>query len=130
LPSLRVSIHTAFFIDSSVPNNCFNFPAFAVVGLLAIKKAFVATPLLVPLIVITIIFNAYVRQQHFRVADNLPSRECVKADLRNGPDFDLSFTKEAYLQVELQEKLKYPENLTIERAIEFGILDVNAVENR
>jgi hypothetical protein len=79
---------------------------------------------MVPLIVITILFNAYLRQQHFRVAEYLPSRECVKADLHNGPDFDLSFTKDAYLQEELREKVKYPENLTDDTTRQLALLDL------
>jgi hypothetical protein len=78
--------------------------------------------MMIPLIVVTILFNAYLRQQHFRVAEYLPSRECLKADLANGPDFDLSFTKNAYLQEELKERWVYPENLSEERALELGVL--------
>lgn len=92
-----------------------------VVGLLALKQSVVATPMMIPLIVITILFNAYLRQQHFRVAEYLPSRECLKADLTNGPDFDLSFTKDAYLQGELREKHVNPENLSEERMRELGL---------
>lgn len=78
---------------------------------MALKKGVVATPLMIPNIVITILFNSYVHKQHFRVSEFLPSRECLKADLQNGPDFDLSFTAEAYLQDELRCKVKYPENI-------------------
>ena len=73
--------------------------------------------MMVPLIVVTILFNAYVRQQHFRVAAYLPSRECMKADVLNGPEFDLSFTKDAYLQEELREKMKRPTNWTDDLAL-------------
>jgi hypothetical protein len=93
-----------------------------VVGLLALKKSLIATPLMAPLIAITILFNAYIRQQHFRVAEYLPSREAIKADLQNGPDFDLSFASDAYLQEELREKVKLPENLSYDRARELGLM--------
>lgn len=79
--------------------------------------------MMIPLIVVTILFNAYLRQQHFRVAEYLPSRECLKADISNGPDFDLSFTKDAYLQEELKEKRVYPVNVSDERARELGLID-------
>jgi hypothetical protein len=79
------------------------------VGLMALKKATIATPLMFPLIIITILFNGYVRQQHFRVTEFLPSRICLKTDLLNGPNFDLSFLKDAYLQDELQTKVVIPE---------------------
>jgi hypothetical protein len=96
---------------------------------MALQKAVIATPLMIPLIVITILFNAYVRQEHFRVAKYLPSRECMKVDRRNGPDFDLSFTKDAYLQEELRARAKYPENLTEERTLELGLLDDSDTEH-
>jgi hypothetical protein len=64
-----------------------------------------------PLIIITVLFNAYIRQQHFRVTENLTSRECLKIDLQNSSlDFDLSFVKGAYVQPELQDV--FPENLS------------------
>jgi hypothetical protein len=81
--------------------------------------------MMAPLIAITILFNAYIRQQHFRVATYLPSRECMKADMNNGNDFDLSFTKDSYLQEELRVKVKYPENLSAERARVLGLLGLN-----
>ena len=79
-----------------------------------------------PLIAITILFNAYIRQQHFRVAEHLPSRECMKADLQCGPDFDLSFTTKAYLQEELRDKKLYPENLSTEIALGSGCQELIA----
>jgi hypothetical protein len=79
-----------------------------------------------PLIAITILFNAYIRQQHFRVAEHLPSRECMKSELQNGPNFDLSFTTRAYLQEELRDKKLYPENLTNENASALGLLELIA----
>jgi hypothetical protein len=95
----------------------------SVVGLLALKKAAIASPMLIPLIVVTVLFNAYIRQQHFRVAEHLPSRECLQKDVQNGQDFDLSFTTNAYLQPELREKIKHPEDLTDARAQEIGLIN-------
>jgi hypothetical protein len=87
----------------------------AVAGLLALKKAGIASILMFPLIIITVLFNAYIRQQHFRVTENLTSRECLKTDLQNsGHDFDLSFVKDAYVQPELHV---FPENLSDSRAM-------------
>jgi hypothetical protein len=111
--------YVAFII--SVNYVCLTFSAFTVVGLLASKKSLLATPLMAPLIAITILFNAYIRQQHFRVAEYLPSRECMKSDLQCGPDFDLSFTNKAYLQEELRDKKMYPENLSNEIAHGLGL---------
>jgi len=102
---------------------CMLIAQFTIVGLMALKQAAVATPLMIPLIVITVLFNGYVRQQHFRVAEFLPTRESLKEDLRNGPGFDLSFTTGAYLQDEMQVKKKLPENLNQERALMLGLVD-------
>jgi hypothetical protein len=74
---------------------------------------------MIPLIIITILFNAYIRQQHFRVTENLASRECLKTDLQNS-SIDLSFVKGAYVQPELQAKDVFPENLTEHRAKTLG----------
>jgi hypothetical protein len=70
---------------------------------------------MIPIIIITFLFNGYIRKQHFRVSQYLPSRECLKADLQNGPDFDLSFTQDAYLQDEMRYRVKYPENIAQHR---------------
>jgi hypothetical protein len=39
----------------------------AVVGLMALKKAAVATPFMLPLIIATILFRDYINNQHYRV---------------------------------------------------------------
>lgn len=92
-------------------------------GFLGIKKSALATPLMVPLVVITVLFNAYIREQHFRVAEFLPSRDCLKMDERNRETFDLSFLDKAYLQDELREKQRLPESLTVDRAFELELID-------
>lgn len=80
-----------------------------VVGFLSLKKATIAVPLMIPLPIINFLFNEYIRQQHYRVAMYLPSRQCIKADVQNGSDFDLSFVRDAYVQDELRTKLKFPD---------------------
>ena len=100
---------------------CMLIAQITIVGLMALKKAAIATSMMVPLIIITILFNAYIHQQHFRVAEYLPSCECMKVDRRNGLDFDTSFAERAYLQEEMRDKEKYPDNLTAERAAQLGL---------
>jgi hypothetical protein len=92
-------------------------------GYLAIRESPFAAPLMLPLVVITVLFNGYIRQQHFRVAEFLPSRDCLKADERNGATFDLSFLDDAYLQDELREKSALPENLPLQRAFDLELVD-------
>jgi hypothetical protein len=74
------------------------------------------------LIIQTCLFNAYINQRHFRVAESLPSKACIKADLQNGVNFDLAFVKGAYLQEELREKEAFPQDLPVERAVALGLV--------
>lgn len=42
---------------------------FAVIGLLALKQSAMAIPFMLPLIIVTVLFSAYINQEHFRVAE-------------------------------------------------------------
>jgi len=99
---------------------------------MALKQSAIATPMMIPLIIFTFLFNDYIRKEHFRAAEFLPSRECMKADLCISEDSKHRiFKKNAYLQEELRDKKKYPDNLTEERAVELGFdlpLDQNEEE--
>jgi hypothetical protein len=55
-------------------------------GFLALKKAAIAAPLLIPLIVITCLFIAYVNQCHFTTGEYLPAIACLSQDLANEDD--------------------------------------------
>ena len=60
---------------------------------------------MIPLIVIQVLFGAYIRQMHFRVASNLPSYDFVQNDMHNmsAETFrKLDFVKGAYKQPELK----------------------------
>ena len=74
-----------------------------VTGLLALKKATYATPLLVPLIIVTILFQMYIGQKHWDVAGRLPSRKCLQCDRKNEHK-DLGFDGDAYIQPEMRDK--------------------------
>jgi hypothetical protein len=119
---------------------------FVVVGLLSLKKATIAVPLMIPLLITTFLFSAYIRKQHFHVASTckswtfvvlwypiyrrlayhvslscaVPSRNCLRQDLKNGPDYDLSFLKDAYLQPEMRTKEIFPD-ISMERAVALGL---------
>jgi hypothetical protein len=81
------------------------------------------------LIIATMLFNAYIRQEHFRVPGVLPSDECMRYDTQNGDNFDLSFVKGEYLQKELrEEKEAFPEDLPEERVVALGLVSLSAVE--
>ena len=71
-----------------------------------------------PLQIATVLFSYYIRQEHFRVAEFLPIRNCLQQDTRRTPS-DLEFLKEAYLQPELSaERRVWPESLTDEEEAE------------
>jgi len=84
-------------------------PAHLVIGLLALKKSIVGVLLMIPLIVVTALFNTYMHQQHFRTAEFLPAQIGTMADRKSGPDMDLSFLRDAFVQPELQVKEAFPE---------------------
>ncbi|KAL7556780.1 hypothetical protein ACA910_005222 [Epithemia clementina (nom. ined.)] len=83
---------------------CMLIAQLTIFGLLGLKKAVKQIPLFIPLLVITVLFNFYIRQQHFRVASYLPTRECLKEDLQRDQNFDFSFVQGAYLQPALAAK--------------------------
>ncbi|KAL7556781.1 hypothetical protein ACA910_005223 [Epithemia clementina (nom. ined.)] len=79
---------------------CMIIAEITIFGLLGLKKAVQQLPLFLPLLFITILFNFYIRQIHFRVASYLPTRECLIEDHREGA-FDISTARGAYLQPSL-----------------------------
>ena len=72
------------------------------------------------LIIATVLFNKYVREEHFRVCEVLPSKDCLKADLQYA-ELDLSFLKHAYLQEELRDKEAFPDDIPMELAASLGL---------
>jgi hypothetical protein len=92
-------------------------------GLLALKQAALAIPLLIPLLIINLLFNWYMGQKHRYVANFLPSADCMKIDRKNyaaGPE-DFSFAIDKYKQgARMARREVLPENLSLQREIEFG----------
>ena len=78
-----------------------------------------AIPLMLPLIFLTGLFSAYIRQEHFRVASFLPLRHCSDVDHERSltEDFDALF-RDAYLQPELQTRVLHPETGTGQPLVE------------
>lgn len=79
---------------------------------------------MVPLIIVTILFNFYIRQEHIRVTANLPNMECHEMDMKNNRDgpMDFSFVKGEYLQPAMQVKEAFPDNFGVDREIAQGKL--------
>eukprot|EP00522_Entomoneis_paludosa_P010249 CAMPEP_0172440364 /NCGR_PEP_ID=MMETSP1065-20121228/1000_1 /TAXON_ID=265537 /ORGANISM="Amphiprora paludosa, Strain CCMP125" /LENGTH=974 /DNA_ID=CAMNT_0013189155 /DNA_START=177 /DNA_END=3101 /DNA_ORIENTATION=- len=80
--------------------SCMFIAQVTIFGLLGLKKGVKQLPLYIPLMCITVLFNLYIRQNHFRVARYLPTRECLKADLAR--DFSTIFERGAYVQPQLK----------------------------
>ena len=81
---------------------------------LLLKRAYGAVPFMVPLIVTTLLFNLYLRQEHSRVATFLTSADCQHQDLEDeelasdiGEEADF---RNQYVQPELRHKVLYPDN--------------------
>ena len=103
-----------------------------IVGFLALKTAPVASSLMVPLLIITILFNIYIRQKHYAVTNFLSGCACVDADRKNNIDgpMDMRFISNQYKQPELRDKVLYPSNASLERQVKHGILSQNTLEVR
>lgn len=82
-----------------------------ILGMLSLKRAGHASIAMTPLLVTTILFWHYVRQEHFQLADMLSAKECNKADLQSAEEgVDWSFLRGQYVQPELRERFVSPEN--------------------
>lgn len=109
---------------------CILIGEFTLTGLLALKKATIAVPMMFPLLVGTILFNMYIKQQHFTVPNRLSSRDCLKKDLKNqaGEGMSFDFVRGAYVQPALQSKAYvFPPNLADKHKT--GIPDDNDNDN-
>jgi Uncharacterized integral membrane protein len=91
------------------------------IGIMSIKKGAVAAALMIPLVIATILFVFYIKQEHFRVTEFVPSTICKEEDIKNHGSLDISFLHGCYLQPSLQVKFEYPEtDLTV-----FEMYDAN-----
>ncbi|CAB9506136.1 CSC1-like protein [Seminavis robusta] len=97
---------------------CILIAEITIFGLMALKKSAMPT-LMIPLLVVTSMFSIYIRNQHFRVAEHLPTRLCLSQDYRNR-DLDMGFVKDCYLQQEMTEKQAIP-NLPPQRLRELHL---------
>ena len=118
-PDSGGKLWTSFF---GIVPVCMIIAQITIVGLLALKKAAVASLMMFPLIVITILFTVYIHQKHFKMTEHLPARECIALDLKNNAagEMDCGFLRGMYIQPELRDKEILPENTTVEREIRHG----------
>ncbi len=83
------------------------------IGIMSIKQSAISSSLLVPLAWCTFLFAVYLQQQHYRVANYLPSTIAKRQDLKNHGR-DASFLKDAYIQPALKTKILLPSGLNDE----------------
>ena len=101
---------------------CMIIAQVTIVGMLALKQAAIASALMFPLLIITILFNFYIRQKHFEMTHHLPARDCLMMDLKNLSDgLNYSEIRGMYIQPELRERTKQPENASVEREMAHGL---------
>jgi hypothetical protein len=102
---------------------CMIIAEVTIVGLLALKKAAAASAMMFPLLVITILFSVYINQQHFRMTEHLPARDCLTIDLRNNAEgeMDYEFLRDTFIQPELRDRELLPENSTLDREVAQGL---------
>ena len=103
---------------------CLLIAELTIVGFLAMKTSPIASGLMIPLLVLTILWAIYMKQKHFKATNYLPGCDCVDVDQKNnleGP-MDMSFLKGLYIQPELRDKELYPTNASLQRQEQFGMV--------
>mmetsp|Transcript_41542 Transcript_41542/g.100007 ORF Transcript_41542/g.100007 Transcript_41542/m.100007 type:complete len:923 (-) Transcript_41542:1031-3799(-) len=89
---------------------CMTIGQIVLQGMLGLKKQPIANALMLPLTIATILFQIFVKQQHFLMTQYLPTREAIGADHRYSNNEDFSFVEGKFVQPELREREKFPDN--------------------
>lgn len=90
--------------------NCLILAQFIISFMLGIKKSIVATTLMIPLILFTLLFRAFLEQRHFDVVECLPSHECHRKDAASDFYITESF-EDMFVKPELLIKEAFPRNI-------------------
>ena len=107
---------------------CLLIAEITIFGFLLLKTARIASGLMIPLLIITLLWTVYIHQKHFTATNYLPGCDCVNTDRRNninGP-MDMGFLTDQYIQPELRDKELYPTNASLERQVHFGTIPTNS----
>ena len=78
-------------------------------AVLFLKGGVVSGPLMIPLIVITILFDLYFKKRHYMVTNFLPLGDCAAKDKEN-EGMTYEWLEDAYLQPAMAKRLDYPDN--------------------
>ena len=96
---------------------CMIIAELTLIGYLVLKKAPVAAPLLIPLLVVTILFMSFIRQRHFYVARHLSSEDCAYYDQLYAEEAgDLEFLRGRYRHPAFKDRNIYPDNMPKEES--------------
>jgi calcium permeable stress-gated cation channel len=81
------------------------------IGLLALKQSHYAGPAMGPLLAMTLLFILFLTDQHAKVSEFLPTRECILRDSENAFNgaSDMDFVRNSYLQPSLRNEPMEPE---------------------
>jgi hypothetical protein len=82
------------------------------IGVLALKQSHYAGPAIGPLLAMTLLFILFLTDQHDRVSEFLPTRDCILRDSENafdGASSNMGFVRNAYLQPSLRNDPIQPE---------------------
>jgi calcium permeable stress-gated cation channel len=81
------------------------------IGLLSLKQSHYAGPAMGPLLAMTLLFILFLNDQHAKVSEYLPTRDCILRDSENAFDgaADMDFVRNAYLQPSLRNEPMEPE---------------------
>ena len=80
-------------------------------AVLFLKGGVVSGPLMVPLIVITILFNIYFKKRHYMVTNFLPLGDAAAQDKENRDEgMTYEWLEDAYLQPAMAKRFDFPDN--------------------
>lgn len=84
-------------------------------AVLLLKEAFVPAILLLPLVVVSIIFDIYLKRRHYFTTHYLPMGECSTVDQQaENEGISSDWLKKSYLQPSLKSRSTIPENLSVD----------------
>jgi hypothetical protein len=87
------------------------FGQVTLLGMIGLKKSPIASAMMIPLLIITLLFTYYIHQEHFRMTESLPAQDAMNFDHKyEHANEDFEFVKDKYIQPELREREKFPEN--------------------
>jgi hypothetical protein len=82
-----------------------------IIGMLGLKRASYSSFAMIFLLIATMLFTYFIKQEHFKLAMILSAKECVNADISNlDASVDWSIFRGQYVQPELRERQVAPEN--------------------